>query len=167
MSAAPEGPAERPAPRAPRRVEPVSVALVAAQFALIALLASPLATLVPDDAAGWLGALCLAGSLALVGWAFAAMRAANFSVLPEPVAGNRLVARGPYARVRHPMYAAVLLGGLGACLLHGSALDWALLALLGVVLAVKARREERLLGALHPAYADYAARTSALVPGLY
>ena len=39
-----------------RRPEPVSIALVVAQFALIAILASPLATLVPTGPAGWLGA---------------------------------------------------------------------------------------------------------------
>ena len=167
MSAAPADPPGSPGARTPRRIGPLSVALVVAQFALIAVLASPLATLVPTGPAGWLGALCLAGSLALVGWAFASMRPANFSVLPEPVAGGALVERGPYARVRHPMYSAVLLGGLGACLLHGSALDWALLVALATVMIVKARREERLLRALHPGYAGYAARTRALVPGVY
>ena len=153
--------------RATRGPAPVSIALVVAQFALIVALAGPLATLVPGSATGWLGAACLAGSLGLVGWAFAAMRPANFSVLPEPVAGNRLVARGPYARVRHPMYSAVLLGGLGACLLHGTGIDWLLLVALVAVMVVKARREERLLRAVHPDYARYAAGTSALVPGVY
>ena len=173
MSAAPPGEGPTPATGSPagppgrRRIEPVSIALVAAQFLLIAILASPIATLVPSGPVGALGALCLAGSLALVGWAFASMRPANFSVLPEPVDGNRLVTRGPYARVRHPMYSAVLLGGLGACLLHGTATDWLLLVALAAVMVVKARREERLLRAVHPGYAGYASRTSALVPGVY
>ena len=164
MSGTPEG---GPSASARRPIEPVSIALVVAQFALIAMLASPVATLVPRGPAGLVGLAMILGSLALVGFAFVAMRPANFSVLPEPVAGNRLVERGPYARVRHPMYSAVLLGGLGACLVHGAATDWLLLVLLVAVMVVKARREERLLRAVHPDYAGYAARTSTLVPGVY
>ena len=164
MSDAPRGPSAAPGRRP---IEPVSIALVVAQFALIAMLASPVATLVPRSPVGLVGLAMILGSLVLVAAAFVAMRPANFSVLPEPVAGNRLVERGPYARVRHPMYSAVLLGGLGACLVHGTGTDWLLLGTLVGVMVVKARREERLLRAVHPGYAGYAARTSALVPGLH
>ncbi len=150
-----------------RRVGPVSVALVVAQFVLIAALASPLATLVPTRPADVPGVVLLLGSFALVAAAFLAMRPANFSVLPEPVEGNRLVQRGPYARVRHPMYTAVLMGGLGACWLHGTALQWGLFGVLVLVMGIKARREEGLLRRVHPDYEAYAERTAALVPGLY
>lgn len=145
----------------------MSVALVVAQFVLIALLASPLATLVPRTGPGAVGALLIAASLVLVATAFLAMRPANFSVLPEPVAGNRLVERGPYAHVRHPMYSAVLLGGLGTLLLHGGAFHLALYGVLTGVMLVKSRREERLLAQVHPEYPAYAARTAALVPKVY
>lgn len=145
---------------------PVSVALVAAQLALIALLALPLETLWPDSVADLPAALLIVASVALALAAFGAMRASRFSVLPEPAVGGALIERGPYRFVRHPMYAAVLLGGAGAALLHGDARHWLALVALAAVLALKIRREERLLLAAYPGYADYRRRVRALLPGL-
>jgi len=141
--------------------------LVASQFVLIALLAAPLAGLVPQGAMDLPGALCLLGSLVLVIAAFLAMRRRDFTVMPEPRPGSRLIEHGPYARIRHPMYTAVLLGGLGAALLHGGAVDGLLLVLLVCVMVTKLRHEERLLQAAHPGYAAYRTRTAALMPGVY
>jgi len=72
--------------------------------------------------------------------------------------GHKVVSTGPYAYVRHPMYASVILFALGAPLLLGS--RWGLLAspLLVLVLAVRAVMEERMLKAELDGYADYAAR---------
>jgi len=140
---------------------------VVSQFVLIALLAAPLAGLVPRSPADLPGALCLLGSLVLAIAAFLTMQRRHFTVMPEPLPGSRLIERGPYARIRHPMYAAVLLGGLGAALLHGGATDASLLAMLVLVMVIKLRHEERLLQAVHPGYAAYRARTAALVPGVY
>ena len=149
------------------RPAPLSYALVAAQFALLALLASPLEALVPATLVDLPGTALAIIAVAIALAAVFAMRARNLSVLPEPVANGTLVERGPYRLVRHPMYAAVLLGGFGAALLHRDALHWLWLALLAPVLVVKIRREERLLAARYPTYADYRRRVSALVPGLY
>lgn len=146
---------------------PLSLSLVVAQFALIASLLSPLAGLVPRHVADLPGALLLLASLVLAVWAFVSMRRRTFTVLPEPRAASELVTRGPYAFVRHPMYAAVLLGGLGAFLLRPTVVDAVLSVLLIGVMVVKLHYEERLLAAHHPGYADYRRRTAALVPGLY
>ena len=144
----------------------VSAALVAAQFLLIALLASPLAGLAPESARGALGLVLIGGGVSLALWAAAAMRASRFSVFPEPREGAALIERGPYRLVRHPMYAAVLLAGLGATLAHAERLHWLWLLLLVVVLWLKIRREEAALLARWPDYADYRRRVRALVPGL-
>jgi protein-S-isoprenylcysteine O-methyltransferase Ste14 len=72
--------------------------------------------------------------------------------------GHKVVSTGPYAYVRHPMYASVLLIGAGAPLLLGS--WWGLLAmpLFMLVLGVRAIMEERMLTAELEGYADYAKR---------
>jgi protein-S-isoprenylcysteine O-methyltransferase Ste14 len=82
--------------------------------------------------------------------------------------GHTVVSTGPYAYVRHPMYASVILFAVGVPLLLGS--WWGLFAspLLILVLAVRAVKEERMLAAELEGYADYAARVRyRLVPLLW
>ncbi len=82
--------------------------------------------------------------------------------------GQRVIQKGPYAIVRHPGYATILL----AMLVSGLALN-SLLALIPAVLyaAVTVRVtaiEDRMLQAELTGYADYAARVPyRLVPGLW
>ncbi len=82
-------------------------------------------------------------------------------------AGARLASTGIYRRVRHPMYTSVLLGALAAWLADPNAWRLAAWMALLAVLVAKARREERYLLQRFPAYADYRARTWALLPGLW
>ena len=72
--------------------------------------------------------------------------------------GHKVVSTGPYAYVRHPMYASVILFAAGVPLLLGS--WWGLLVapLLVLVLAFRAVMEERMLKAELEGYADYAER---------
>ena len=105
--------------------------------------------------------------LALLGAGRSLLRlGASLTPLPEPMPGAALITDGPYAACRHPLYRQVLLGALGMTLLLGSLLHLALLLALAAVLGGKARREERALLAVHPAYAAYRAATPAIVPHL-
>ena len=82
------------------------------------------------------------------------------------LSGRReLIARGLYARVRHPRYLGMMSGVFGACIivallpLWAAAVLWLLLALFTI------RAEERELRArLGPAYAAYAEHVPALLP---
>ena len=136
--------------------------LVSAQMLLIVLIAFPFH-------AAQLSALNL--SLFTLGVAvgiaaIAVMPSRSFSVMPEPTSEGELVTYGIYHYIRHPMYLAVLLCGLAACLAYASALKWGLLALLAGVLMAKIRREERLLLARFEGYAAYRLQTKALIPHL-
>ena len=90
----------------------------------------------------------------------------SLTPLPEPMPEAPLVTAGAYARCRHPLYQALLIGAAGLVLLHGSLLHLALLLVLAGVLGGKARREERALSARHGDYAAYRACTPAILPGL-
>jgi protein-S-isoprenylcysteine O-methyltransferase Ste14 len=108
-----------------------------------------------------LGALfILAGVLVLRG-------AAAFSVLPHPIEGGELVEGGPYRIVRHPVYAGLILGGLGFALARMSPPTLLATVVLFVVLDLKRRREETWLMERFPGYPAYRARTRALLPFLY
>jgi protein-S-isoprenylcysteine O-methyltransferase Ste14 len=88
----------------------------------------------------------------------------SISLLPE---ARRLVTRGPYAFVRHPLYLGEMVAVAGIALQHLSA--WALLLLgLGWVFQIQRMKyEERVLFQSFPEYGDYMARTARLVPGVY
>ncbi|MGZ8399743.1 MAG: methyltransferase family protein [Methyloceanibacter sp.] len=82
--------------------------------------------------------------------------------------GHRVVTTGPYAYVRHPMYAGALGLVLGAPLLLGSWWGLAGAALLILVMAMRAVLEERALTTELDGYADYAKRVRyRLVPYLW
>ena len=137
----------------------MSHALVAMQFVLIGLIAVRL-----DPAAiGTAFMVLLAAGGGVGAWSLAANRPSNINIRPEPKEGGQLVTHGPYRLVRHPMYLAVLLFG-AAFATAGDAVQWALLGALAAVLYAKALREERGLALVHPGYADYRARTRAIIP---
>jgi protein-S-isoprenylcysteine O-methyltransferase Ste14 len=146
-------------------------AWVVAQFVLIGLtvLGAFVPPRWPEGARGVLGvvgtALVVAGA-ALAAWAYRKLGPA-FTPFPRPLAEGKLVELGPYAFVRHPMYAAGL-AFFGGFALWTSVPAGVLAAALAVLWALKARVEERLLRERFAAYGQYAARVRwRLLPGVY
>jgi protein-S-isoprenylcysteine O-methyltransferase Ste14 len=88
----------------------------------------------------------------------------SFSIMAE---ARRLVTEGPYALVRHPLYAAEVIGAVGLFVQYAS--PWtALLMVLSLCFQLqRMRNEERILGATFPEYAAYAAGTPRLIPRVY
>jgi len=71
---------------------------------------------------------------------------------------QHVVSSGPYAYVRHPMYSGMMLFIVGVPLLLGSWWGVAMVPLFFLLMASRARIEERTLFQGLPGYADYAAR---------
>ena len=93
----------------------------------------------------------------------------NWSVTLELREGHRLITRGVYRRVRHPMYLALLTFGLGQAL---ALPNWVAgpAYLVGILCLVSFRigPEERMMTEAFGAdYEGYRARTKRLVPGLW
>lgn len=141
--------------------------LVAGQMILIALLASPVKELYQGSATDLLGVSLVVLSVIIALWAYVSMRAGTFTVMPEPTSSATLTQAGPYRYVRHPMYSAVIIGGLGAAISHADVISLVQLLALTGLLIVKLVREEHYLSKRYPDYAEYKNRTSAIVPLVY
>lgn len=107
---------------------------------------------------------------AFCGW-FAVLRANSFAatrVRLQPERGQTVVTTGPYAIVRHPMYASTLLFMIGAPLLLGSLWGLAGLIVFVPLLAARTLGEEAVLRRGLAGYADYARRVRfRLAPGIW
>jgi protein-S-isoprenylcysteine O-methyltransferase Ste14 len=88
----------------------------------------------------------------------------SISLLPE---ARRLVTRGPYALVRHPLYLGEMVAVAGVALQYLSAGALLLLGLVWAFLLWRMKYEEHVLFQSFPEYGDYMARTARLVPGVY
>jgi protein-S-isoprenylcysteine O-methyltransferase Ste14 len=85
----------------------------------------------------------------------------SFSVMPE---ARRLVTGGPYALVRHPLYACEILGLLAMLLQYRSLGALALSGLCIALQLARARWEEGVLARAFPEFAAYRRRTPFLLP---
>jgi protein-S-isoprenylcysteine O-methyltransferase Ste14 len=112
--------------------------------------------------------LLVSDSLLFAGLAFSIASVAAlgrcFGILPD-VRG--LVVRGPYRFVRHPLYLGELTASLGIVVAarNPAAAAGAWLVSLGLQIA-RTRYEESNLRAAFPEYAQYAARTKRIIPGI-
>jgi protein-S-isoprenylcysteine O-methyltransferase Ste14 len=120
----------------------------------------------PRFAAGVAGAVLMLGGVLL---AYRGVRDLDRSLspMPRPTDDAVLISDGIYRRLRHPIYAGLLLLAIGWSLLTASLLAIGLSAAFAVLLDLKARREEIWLRERFAGYAAYASRTSRFVPGLY
>jgi protein-S-isoprenylcysteine O-methyltransferase Ste14 len=115
-----------------------------------------------------LGGVLVVGGFAATMIVFRANTFAAPTVRVQQERQQRVIDTGPYALVRHPMYAASTLILLGMPLLLGSWLGVAAIPLFVAAIGVRAVFEERTLARALPGYADYMRRVrSRLVPGLW
>lgn len=98
-------------------------------------------------------------------WSILSMRKSKLNIFPELRQEAKLVSSGPYQRVRHPMYAALLLYFLPFAI---NSIESALLFFcLMTTLIFKINYEENLLGKTFHNYSAYCLKTHRLIPFIY
>jgi protein-S-isoprenylcysteine O-methyltransferase Ste14 len=114
------------------------------------------------------GLLVMWTGLALRIWAIAVL-GSSFRTTVEVETSQRVVDSGPYRWVRHPSYTGIVLLMAGLGLVYGNVPALAILLVLpaGVLIHRILVEEAVLTEVIGRAYADYAARTKRLVPGLW
>ena len=123
---------------------------------------------IPHSAiAEWLGvAICALGLLAAV-WSRKTL-GDDWSRDVEFKQGHKLVERGPYRFVRHPIYTSHLLMGLGTAVESGLLASFVGLLLFFIGFWIKLKQEESLLLRHFPdEYPGYKTRAKALVPFVF
>ncbi|MCY2959477.1 MAG: isoprenylcysteine carboxylmethyltransferase family protein [Planctomycetota bacterium] len=105
-------------------------------------------------------------AFALMAWARIVFGARSFHAAAGPTAGG-LVTTGPFAFVRNPIYAAVLLFTWTGVAVHFSPLSAALGLVVLIGMLTRIHFEERSLRAHYPDYAEYERRVKRLVPYVF
>jgi protein-S-isoprenylcysteine O-methyltransferase Ste14 len=109
--------------------------------------------------------LAISSALVLVGasLSFVVLRwlGRSFSIMAE---ARRLITKGPYAVVRHPLYVCEEIAILGVLIPVISPLAVLIVLVHGLLQLRRMLNEEKVLRATFPEYEDYAARTPRLIP---
>lgn len=114
----------------------------------------------------WVGvALSFAGCLIAI-WARLTL-GRNWSAQVSLKTGHELVRSGPYAYIRHPIYAGLLLAVVGTAIVLGEWRGIAAITLIAIAHGLKARIEEQfLISQFGEEYAHYREKTGFLIPRL-
>lgn len=112
------------------------------------------------------GTVIISVAVYFMAWSHKSLR--SWRLLPKLDTTHKLCTTGPYALVRHPMYLAINLLGLGSAIWVPTPLVIFAAALLVVAGDFRARVEERaLLEVFGERYRNYMQRVHRIVPGIY
>ncbi len=111
--------------------------------------------------------LLLSGGLLLGIWAFLALRRSHFRITPTLDPRAHFVTSGPYKFIRHPMYASLLLLGLGCLAMEATPLRMLAWIILLVDLLLKLEFEEDFLLTRFAGYRAYTRKVKRLIPFIY
>lgn len=120
----------------------------------------------PAEPLALAGAALTALGVALIVWGFVSLGDA-LTPFPRPRDGVSLRRQGAYRFVRHPIYAGVIVAGVGWSLWWLSAAGLLPVLALAVFFDRKAAYEETWLRKKYEDYDDYARRVKKFIPGVY
>jgi protein-S-isoprenylcysteine O-methyltransferase Ste14 len=102
-----------------------------------------------------------------LGLAGIAQQRRQFTTMPKPKAGARLLEDGPYRLVRHPMYGGLILAGFGWAMASASPMTLLIAFVILGFFTLKSYREEAWLEERFSDYPAYRSRTKRFIPGVY
>ena len=102
-------------------------------------------------------------AVALTIWARRSFQVNQFNIRSEPKEG-RLISKGPYRYIRHPMYAAALLLVWSGILVHLTLVTLIVGLIVTIELSVRIIVEEQSLRAHFPGYQEYSNQTKKIIP---
>ena len=140
-----------------------SYALVAIQLTCIGIIAVA-GPVLPRNIFSYV--LLIAGAL-LGFWAIMVMELGRFNITPDIHKNSRMITKGPYKFIRHPMYTSVLMITLAWVLNSPTILRSVIWIALLVDLISKLKYEEKLLTNRYQEYLDYQKRTKGLIPFIF
>jgi protein-S-isoprenylcysteine O-methyltransferase Ste14 len=112
------------------------------------------------------GALVIAVGARLMCWALLHFRSWRFQARIE--SDHQLATGGPFALVRHPIYAGLDLLAIGSAIWIPSVIMWAAVVLMLLGADIRARAEETVLTeAFGDQYREYSSRVARFIPGIY
>jgi protein-S-isoprenylcysteine O-methyltransferase Ste14 len=100
-------------------------------------------------------------------WTFWTLRSTSWRITPEVANGAILIENGPYTYIRHPIYLALILVGIGLLLNYFTPLRLSAFIIMTVDLLVKIYYEEKHLHRSFSRYRDYMKKTYKLLPFIY
>ena len=109
------------------------------------------------------GATLISIGVALIAAGILGLRL-QLTAFPKPVSNGRLLERGAFGLVRHPMYGGAVIAALGWGLATASPMALASGLVLFLFFDLKSRREEAWLDEQFAGYAVYRRRTRRLIP---
>jgi len=112
---------------------------------------------------GWVGGAVQILAAVLMMWARLTFGLRSLHAAANPTAGG-VVTSGPYAFLRHPIYAAILWFVWAGAVTHASPFVIGAALVITAGTAVRIAMEERLLLVRYPEYAVYAARVRRVIP---
>jgi protein-S-isoprenylcysteine O-methyltransferase Ste14 len=115
---------------------------------------------------GAIASVLLTLAVILMFWSFATLR--SWRLLPTIESGHELCASGPYRVIRHPIYLAFDLLGIGLAIAvpNAAVIAGAILLIVGGVRRARAE-EQALVAAFGDRYSQYAQRVARRIPGIY
>ncbi|PLX05102.1 MAG: hypothetical protein C0594_08245 [Marinilabiliales bacterium] len=105
--------------------------------------------------------------IVLMFWAFSVMTVKNVQALPDPKENAHMVSKGPYKRIRHPMYTSIFLMMIPMVIDYFNI--WRLLILIVLIInqVIKLTYEENMLKEKYPNYSAYMKKSSRIIPYIF
>ncbi|QAA81114.1 isoprenylcysteine carboxylmethyltransferase family protein [Aequorivita sp. H23M31] len=91
----------------------------------------------------------------------------HLSPFPSPLPGSRLIMKGVYKHIRHPIYTGILMAFFGFAIIADSGYKLIITLLLFVLFNLKTLYEEKQLMEMFPDYSKYKQRSGRFFPKLW